>query len=140
MTTRYDRQKQANKHSSAFTEFALKELQQRQPPAWLHRVELGSVTEGRVIEGRQLRTQHFVDLHHKTCTYRVYQELGIPCEHALGCILQFGHSPQQYLPNELATETWKNAYTDNLRPVIFDINESTSTSRPTIQAPFTRQA
>ena len=105
MTTRYDRQHQISKHKPAFTEFALKELNNRQLDARLHRVELGSVTEGRVTEGRQLRIQHSVDLFRGTCTCRLHQELGIPCEHALGCILQLGHNPQQYLPMDLATET-----------------------------------
>ena len=73
-------------------------------PARMHQVEIGSSTEGWVTEGRQLKVQHFVNLHYRTWTCRVYQEMGIPCEHALACILQLGQSPQQYLPEDLSTE------------------------------------
>ena len=138
MTTRYDRQHQISKHKPAFTEFAIKELNNRQPDARLHRIELGSVSEGRVTEGRQLRIQHFVDLLRGTCTCRIYQELGIPCEHALGCILQLGQNPQHYLPMDLSTETWKNTYSDNLHPVVFTLKDEPASELPEIQAPLTR--
>lgn len=59
------------------TEFTLKELQKYQPPARIHRVELGSVTQGRVTEGRQLRIQHSVDLHHRRIRHSVRACIGL---------------------------------------------------------------
>ena len=152
MTTRYQRQQDAQKYTYAFTSIAIKELQKHQMSARMHQVEMASSIEGRVIEGRQLKVQHYVNLHYRTCTCRVYQEMGIPCEHALACILQLGQSPQQYLPEDLSTEVWQSTYSDNLHPVIYPLrtNDNTKVDKTEvdktevdktevdIQAPLTR--
>ena len=62
---------QARRHTSACTPFVIQELQKHQQPARMHQVEMGSVTEGRVTEGRQLRIQHLVNLHSRTCTLQL---------------------------------------------------------------------
>lgn len=100
----------ANKHQHAFTTIATKEVQKYQLSARMHQVELSSTSEARVTEGRQLHIQHFINLHYGTCTRRIYQELGIPCEHTLACILQLAHNVQQYLPEGLSTVTYLAKY------------------------------
>ena len=58
-------------------------------PARIHQVEMASSIEGQVTEGRQLRVQHFINLHYQTCTFRVYQE-----------IFNSSDKAQQYLPED----------------------------------------
>ena len=44
------------------------QLQKYQMSAHMHQVEMTSSTEGQVIEGKQLKVQHYVNLHYQTCT------------------------------------------------------------------------
>jgi len=53
----------------------------------MHQVEMASISEGRVTSGRQLGLRHFVNLHDGTCTCHIYQDLELPYQHALACIL-----------------------------------------------------
>lgn len=119
MTTRYNRQQQAEKNDGEFTSWVLQQIQKSQLNARMHQVEMASISEGRVTEGRQLSLQHSVDLQHKTCTCRVYQDLVLPCQHALACILHIQRIPQHYIPDDLSVNTWRQTYTSNMRPIIF---------------------
>jgi hypothetical protein len=91
-----------------------------------------------VTEGRQLGLRRFVDLHNRTCTCRIYQDLGLPCQHALACILDIQHNPQQYIPDELSVNTWCQTYANNMRPVIYAPPLAPLANEAEIQAPVTR--
>ena len=137
MTTRYSRQQQADKHQGDFTPWTLQQVQKLQITARMHQVEMSSILEGRVTEGRQqLALQHFVDLHHHTCTCRVYQDLGLPCHHALACILHIHRNPLLYIPDDLSLHTWRQTYLTNMRPVVYTL--ATGTIDAEIEAPLTR--
>lgn len=135
MTTRYSRQQQSGQQDGEFTPWTLQQIQKSQVNARMHQVEMASITEGRVTEGqRQLALQHHVNLHHGTCTCHIYQDLGLPCQHALACILYIQRNPQQYIPDDLSVNTWRQTYVTNVRPVIF----TPLPQDPEIQAPLTR--
>ena len=104
--------------------------------ARIHRVEMASISEGRVIEGRQFGLRHLVNLHTGTCTCRVYQDLGLLCQHALACILDIHHNPQQYISDELSVNTWRQTYANNMHPIIHI--PGLAPNEPEIQAPLTR--
>ena len=134
MTTRYNWQQQAEKYEGDFSPWTLQHIQKLQLNARMHQVEMSSISEGRVTEGRQLPIQHCVDLHCGTCTCHTYQDLGLPCQHALACILHVQRIPQQYIPDDLSVNTWRQTYITNMRPIIFTPNSS----NVEIQAPLTR--
>ena len=67
---------------AAFSPWTLQQIQILHINARMHQVEMASISEGRVTEGRQLGLRHFVNLPHGTCTFHIYQDLGLPYQHA----------------------------------------------------------
>ena len=64
----------------------------------------------------------------------MYQDLGLPCQHVLACILYIQRTPQQYISDNLLANTWRQTYSINMRPIIF----TPLLEDPEIEAPLTR--
>lgn len=126
------------KYEGAFTPGTIQQVHEIQIQARTHRVEMASLTEGRVIEGRQLRLQHSINLHQGTCTCHVYQDIGIPCQHALACILYIHRNVYEYIPDDLSINTWRATYSTNMHPVVWQgIIPQMGNPEAEIQAPLT---
>jgi len=114
-----ERQRTALAYIPAFTPYCLQELREVGLKARQHKVHGALAIEARVIEAMALGDMvHIVNLQRQWCTCRKYQENYIPCSHGLALILHLQYPPQLFLPSMLSTETWRQTYITNFRPVL----------------------
>ncbi|XP_024014025.1 uncharacterized protein LOC112088102 [Eutrema salsugineum] len=58
-----------------------------------------------------------VSLGNRTCTYRRWENTGIPCEHAYGVMLKKGLEAQDFVCHWFRTSKWRSIYRDGLVPI-----------------------
>ena len=67
----------------------------------------------------QVQTREFdyiVDIGNKTCDYRRWDLIGIPCNHAIACLRHERILVEDMLPSCYSTETYSNVYAFNIMP------------------------
>ena len=75
----------------------------------MHSVPAGIATVTQTGDGKR----YLVDLSSKTCTCRRFQDILIPCGHAMTVIHRIGGTPNNYIPDIAKKEMWAAAYQDN---------------------------
>lgn len=89
------------------------------------------------VQSRSTQSVYVVDLEQKPCSCGIFQENGIPCQHALRCIYRIHASPKDSLPELLFIATWKNTYIENWGPISLD---NVSPTDSTCFAPIKQRA
>jgi hypothetical protein len=122
MDTRFKRLELAtNTHEAErWTPWARGKLQEHRLLARTNTIVMRSELEGLV---KQLNGNVYtVDLETMECSYKGFQENGIPCRHAITAIFaRPGRDLVPFMPEILSVATWKRTYSDNF-PLI-DISE-----------------
>ena len=69
--------------------------------------------------------RYVVDFQKLICTCGRYQEVGIPCGHAIACIRKLQRPPRDYIPEYFTVQAFRATYTTNFLPIdITDLKKS----------------
>ena len=74
--------------------------------------------------------------HSVICTCGRYQEVGIPCGHAIACIRKLRRPPCDYIPEYFTVRAFRATYATNFLPIdITDLKKSPHCHPPILGAP-----
>lgn len=111
----FERSEECKTFKDQLTPFALREIMRFDIPS--NYVDVRQ-TGTHIYEVGVLKNRYVVDLEKLSCTCRRYDQLGLPCLHAISAIKQGKMSPYDFSEDWFTVDRYRETYKDSINPTV----------------------